>query len=166
MKSSSSRNIPVALALGVGITIAANVGAQGLAQPTVVARLAAVTRLECRFAAVATGTWGEDDSVASLSAAPAELEASFTNVDIQAGTAEAVSRFGSSFIVVRYAEGYLHLIQQIDIGPLYITTIIAEQTAAGRFIAVHTRHEFAASRYAEFRERPKMYIGDCAAEGA
>lgn len=125
-------------------------------------RLAAVTRLECRFAAVATGTWSEDGARASVAVAPAELAASFANIDTRAGTAEAVSRFGRSFIVVRHADDYLHLLQQIDIGPLYVTTVMAQETAGGRLMAVHTRHEFAASSYPEFRERPEMYIGDCA----
>ena len=125
-------------------------------------RLGNVTRVDCRFSAVATGTW--DGSVSSAAVAETDFVAAFSNIDIQQGTADAEGRFGSSYIVVRYSSGYLHFMHMIDIGPLYVTTVFAEETTKGRLLAIHTRHEFAASRYVEFRERPEMYVGDCELE--
>lgn len=151
--------------LAVCAVIATGASSVALAQPSAPEQLARAKRLECRFAAVATGTWADEDGAASVAVAPIEHAAAFSNIDAQRGTAEAEGRFGASYIVVRYAEGYLHLMHMIDIGPLYVTTVFAQETRDGRFLAVHTRHEFAASSYPEFRERPEMYVGDCAVEG-
>jgi hypothetical protein len=124
--------------------------------------LADISRLDCRFAAVVTGTWN-DGGETSAAVAPATLELSFDQIDARQGTAESTTRFGASYIIARLAGDYLHLIQMIDIGPLYVTTVIAGEMPDGRLRAVHTRHEFAASSYPEFRERPKLYLGDCVA---
>lgn len=137
------------------LTVLAQVGANQQ-------RLATASRLDCRFSAAATGDWDATGGVSS--AGPAEFEASFFDIDVDGGSAEADSRFGSSLIVVRYSGDYLHLMQIIDTGPLYVTTVFAVESDAGRLIAVHTRHEYLASRYPEFAERPEMYVGDCAVE--
>ena len=123
-------------------------------------RLASATRVDCRFSALATGTW--NDNTASASVAPAEFEALYSDVNVDEGTAEADSRFGSSLIVVRFSGAYLHLMQISDVGPLYVTTVFAAETTDGRMMAVHTRHEYAASSYPQFSTRPEMYVGDCA----
>jgi hypothetical protein len=65
---------------------------------------------------------------------------------------------------VRYSHGYLHLMQMSDAGPLYITTVLATQTANGRFKAMHTRHEWSPAIVPGFTSRPEMYVGDCALE--
>lgn len=149
---------PIAAAWAiVGLVTWAAAAAQSAAQQ----RLAAATRLECRFAALATGTWSDEDGTASIAVAPVEFEVIFNNIDVERGTAEAEGRVGTSYIVARYTGDMLHLVQTIDIGPVYLTTVFAEETSGGRLRAVHTRHEFAASSYPEFRERPEMYIGDC-----
>lgn len=129
---------------------------------TVQQRLANATRLDCRFSVLTTGSW--EDDTPSATVAPVEFEASFFDIDIVGGTAEADGRFGSSYIVVRYSGEYLHLMQMIDIGPLYLTTVLAKETKPGRLMAIHTRHEYVASRYPEFAERPEMYLGDCAVQ--
>jgi hypothetical protein len=122
-------------------------------------QLAGATRLECRFSAVSKGDWDGTTPVASVE--PAEFETSFSNVNIEEGTAEADGRFGSSYIVVRYTNDYLHLVQMIDIGPLYVTTVLARESRPGRLMAVQTRHKYAPSSYPEFVEHPEMFIGDC-----
>ncbi len=123
-------------------------------------RLEKAKRLDCTFSAVATATW--DEGIPSAAETPATLEASFFDIDIAGGTAEAGGRFGASFIAVRYAHGYLHLIQTYDAGPLYVTTIFARETAPGRFAAVHVRHEYTQTRLPGFTSRPELYAGDCA----
>lgn len=123
-------------------------------------QLEAATRIECTFTAMATGTWEQDEAGASVQ--PATLEAAFFDINVSEGTAEAESRFGASFIVVRYAHGYLHFMQMSDAGPLYLTTVLAQASKDGRMKAVQTRHEYSPTILPGFTSRPEMYIGDCA----
>ena len=56
----------------------------------------------------------------------------------------------------------LHFVQVFSDGPLYTTTILAQQTKEGRLLAVHTRHEYADVTLPGFTSSPEMYMGDCA----
>lgn len=120
--------------------------------------------VECRFSRIATGDWQEGEP--ALTAAAAELEAAFTDIDVETGTAEAQGRFGASYIVVRYAGGYLHFLQTLNSGPIYLTTIFAEEARPGRLKAVQTRHEYTEIALPGYTSRPEMYIGDCAVSRA
>jgi hypothetical protein len=122
-------------------------------------KLAAAKKLECTFSVVATGTWDGKTPKATVKAA--KVEAGFHDIDIDGGTAEADSSYGSSFISVRYADGYLHLMQAIAAGPLYVTTVFARTTPDGRFLAIQTRAEYTPIVLPEFTSRPEMYIGSC-----
>jgi hypothetical protein len=93
-----------------------------------------------------------------------EFEAAFFDIDVESGTAEAEGRFGASYIIVRYAEGYLHFMQTLNSGPLYLTTVLAQPTTDGRLKAVHTRHEYTRVSLPGFTSRPEMYLGDCAVQ--
>ncbi len=147
----------VALGLGLGtFYYAEHATGQGQALQR---RLAAATRLDCRFTALATGSW--DDGEPSATVTETELATSFFDINIDEGTAEADSRFGASLIIVRYTSGYLHLLQMSDAGPLHLTTVLARETTGGRLMAMHTRHEFAPTIVPGFTSRPEMYIGDC-----
>lgn len=167
MSANAEQRCRAASMLGPAIACAAvfavlkiGIGELSLAQSdSLRERLTSASRIECRFPVLSTGTW--EGSGTTATTAPAELEASYSDVDVVSGTAQAVSRYGSSYIAVRYTGDYLSLIQISDIGPLYITTVIAAETTDGRLKAVHTRHEFAASSYPDFRKRPEMYIGEC-----
>ena len=141
-------------ALVLGLTGSA--GAQGSLQQ----RLAEATRLTCTFTLVATATWKSGAPAADVT--PATLKVGFTNVNVDEGTADADSAFGSSFIVVRHANEYLHLMQSHSAGPLYTTTVFARDTKEGRMMAVHTRHEYTDVRLPGFTSRPEMYVGECA----
>jgi len=125
-------------------------------------RLQNAVRVDCRFSQLATGDWNADAT--EFSAEPVEFTASFFDIDVESGTAEAEGRFGASYIIVRYAQGYLHFMQTLNSGPLYLTTILAEATTEGRLKAVHTRHEYTQVRLPGFTSRPEMYLGDCAVE--
>lgn len=123
-------------------------------------RLAGLTSIDCSFSTLVTGTW--DDGTPGATVDASEVSFSFHDINIDEGTAEADSQFGPSFIVVRYSNDYLHLMQMFNAGPLYVTTILARETENGRLMAVHTRHEFTPIRLVGFTSRPEMYIGDCA----
>lgn len=126
------------------------------------ARLEAATRIECRFSAVTASNW--DDGAPGATTAEADLEAAFFDINVGEATAEAEGRFGNTFIVVRYSEGYLHFMQMSTAGPLHLTTVLAQESSDGRMKAVHTRHEYSGTALPGFTSRPEMYIGDCAVE--
>ena len=124
-------------------------------------RLAAATRLECRFSALARSEWEGDKAGMDLS--DANLDAVFFDIDIDEGTAEIEGRFGgASYIIVRYSTGYLHLIQMFGAGPLYVTSVMAQETTDGRMKAVHNRVEYTSVVLPGFTSRPESYVGDCA----
>jgi hypothetical protein len=131
-------------------------GAQSLELQT---RLENAKRIECSFSALATGAW--DGTTPEISASEADLEVAFEDINVDEGTAEADSDFGKSFIVVRYSEGYLHLLQMSNAGPLRVTTVLAQETSNGRLKAIQTRHEYTPIVLPGFTSRPEMYIGDC-----
>lgn len=150
------------LAAGLG-TAALMYSELASAQAALQRRLAAATRIECQFTTLATGTWNEGKPSASVS--ETELTATFFDINVDEGTAEADSRFGgASLIIVRYSTGYLHFMQMSNAGPLHVTTVLARETAGGRLLAVHTRHEYSPTMVPGFTSRPEMYIGDCAIE--
>jgi hypothetical protein len=126
-------------------------------------RLAAAKRLECTFPVLATGTW--DKNVPAVGVTPVELKAAFFDINVDEGTAEAESEYGASFISVRYAAGYLHIMQMSDAGPLYLTTVIARAAGEGKLLAVHTRHEYTPTIIPGFTSRPEMYVGSCSIAG-
>lgn len=148
------------LAAAVLLLPAGSVDAQGGALER---RLAAATQVDCRFVSLATGTWEDDGPTASVT--ETDHEASFFDIDIDGGTAEAEGRFGATFIVVRHAHGYLHFMQMSDAGPLHLTTVLAQETSGGRLKAVHTRHEYSPTVLPGFTSRPEMYVGDCEVSG-
>jgi hypothetical protein len=147
------------IAASVSVALPASGSAQGR---ELMARLQNATRVDCRFSELATGDWTGDAT--EFSAGPVEFSASFFDIDVESGTAEAEGRFGASYIIVRYAEGYLHFMRTLNSGPLYLTTILAQTTTEGRLKAVHTRHEYTQVRLPGFTSRPEMYLGDCAVE--
>ena len=118
------------------------------------------TRVDCSFSTIATGTWDEGAPTAAI--APIEFESAFFDINVDEGTAEAEGRFGASYIVVRYAYGYLHFMQTFRSGPLYVTTVLAQEATEGRLLAIHTRHEYSPAIVPGFTSRPEMYVGDCA----
>jgi len=121
-------------------------------------------RVDCHFTGVARGEWSADG--ARYKAEAVDYRAVFFDIDVESGTAEAEGQFGASYIVVRYAEGYLHLMQTLSSGPIYMTTILAEPSGEGRLKAVHTRHEYTQVSLPGYTSRPESYLGDCSVERA
>lgn len=150
------------MTLLAGAVVLALVGPpEAAAQPRVLERrLAAATRVECTFAKMVTGNWQGADAVVTVD--DSTLAATFFDINLDEGTAEAGSDFGQTFISVRMAQGYLHFLQMSDAGPLRITTVLAQESAGGRMKAVQTRHEYSPTILPGFTSRPEMYIGDCA----
>lgn len=139
--------------------LAALVAAPAFSQSGLDRRLATAKRIECTFSTLATGTW--DKNVPAIAVTPAEIKAAFFDINVDEGTAEAESEYGASFISVRYAAGYMHIMQMSDAGPLYLTTVLARAAGEGKLMAVHTRIEYSPTIIPGFTSRPEMYLGTC-----
>ncbi len=122
-------------------------------------KLLAAKVLKCQFSTQTTGDWDGDKTKATV--ATSKLEIAFSSIDVDEGTAEADGGYGNAFIVVKYAQGYLHFVQISDAGPLYVTTVLAVETTPGHFRAMHTRHEFTPTKMQGFTSRPEQYVGEC-----
>lgn len=125
-------------------------------------RLQSASRIDCQFTEIARGDWTDEGTQFATSAI--DFSAAFFDIDVESGTAEAEGRFGASYIIVRYAEGYLHFMQTLNSGPLYLTTVLAQESSDGRLKAVHTRHEYTQVSLPGFTSRPEIYLGDCSVE--
>jgi hypothetical protein len=123
------------------------------------ARFAAAKSIECRFTSQAVATW--KNGVPQVDVKPSTLSMRFEGIDTDDGTARVVGMFGPSDIIVRLSEDTLHLIQSFREGPLYATTVFPKETQAGRFQAVHTRHEWTAVVLPGYTSSPEQYYGDC-----
>ena len=149
----------VAFLIGVFATWALLQATDVSAQSALDRRLATAKKLDCSFSTFALGNW--EKNTPSLTVKPAELKAAFTNINVDEGTAEAETAYGASFISVRYAQGYLHIMQMSDAGPLYLTTVFARAAGEGRLMAVHTRMEYSPTVIPGFTSRPEIYLGTC-----
>ena len=126
-------------------------GAQGL--------LAKVKGLKCTFPLMAVGTWGSEQPKAEIK--PANLVLQFEAINTDEGTAELKGNYGKYDIIVRYAQGYLHFIQSLLDGPLYVTTILEKKTAGGKLKAMYSKHEFTDVSLPGFTSSPEQYYGEC-----
>ena len=107
------------------------------------------------------GNW--KSGTPSADVGPATIAVGFKNISVDEGTADLEGKLGgSSLVVVRYSNDYLHLMQSQGDGPLYTTTVFAREAKEGRLMAVHTRHEYTLVSLPGFTSRPEMYLGDCA----
>jgi len=155
MKTSKLIICSMAALIGAGVTGSASSQSREMQR-----LLENAKRVECRFTQKATGDWKNGE--AQVDVEPVDLETTFVDIVVDEGTAEAEGRFGASFIVVRYEYIYLHFMQSFSSGPLYVTSVIAQETTDGRLMAVQTRSEFSPARVPGFTSRPEMYLGDCA----
>ena len=114
---------------------------------------------------MATGTW--DKGTPSAEVKPATLSMQFDAIDTQEGTANVgdVSTIsaGAPHLIVRLIEDNLHFLAMNSSGSVYLTTVFSDRdsVAAGKFKAVHTRHEFTQVRLTSFTSRPEQYYGQC-----
>ena len=125
-------------------------------------RLLNTRTLDCSFDVISTGGWADGDAAASVTDSALSLR--FEEIDTDGATAEIVGPYGASQIIVRQTGDYLHLVQMFTVGPLYTTTVIDRETVDGRFMAVHTRHEYTDTQLVGFTSRPEQYYGDCVVE--
>lgn len=124
--------------------------------------LAEAKTVRCEFPLISVSDW--KDGAPQAVVKPAKLSFRFEEVDSDGGTAKAVGPFGASDINVRLTASSLHLMQSFREGPLYVTTVIAKPASAGRWMAVHTRHEYTDVSLPGYTSRPEQYYGSCTLE--
>ena len=100
----------------------------------------------------------EKDGTAQAEVKPTKLSFRFEEVDTDGGTARAVGPFGASDIVVRVSMDTLHFVQSFRDGPLYVTTVIARPAGGGKWLAVHSRHEYTDVSLPGYTSRPEQYL--------
>lgn len=149
-------NLLTTVILAVLLTTSSAQGQTSGTRPLSVAK-----NIRCSFSLFAIGTWTGDQAKAEVKASKRTLE--FTGINTDEGTAEqkAEAGVGKYDIIVRYADGYLHFIQSFFNGPLYTTTVLEKKTPAGKFKAMHSRHEFTDFALAGFTSSPEQYYGEC-----
>jgi hypothetical protein len=125
--------------------------------------LANATGLKCTFSTLSAGDW--KNGAAEAVVKPSKLAVSFTAIDTQDGTAEAVGDNGKSHITVRLLGNYLHFMQMDPYGALYVTTVFNKETKNGRLQAAHSRHEYTPVSVPGMTSRPEQYYGDCEVSG-
>lgn len=145
----------VRIAALTGVLVLASVGAG--AQD----RISTATKIRCTFSRVAVGAWKADAADASVK--PATLVLRFEEIDADAGTAQLKTGSMGTEVTARAAEGYLHFMQSFRTGALYTTTVFDQGARAGRFRAVHSRHEYYAQALAGATSSPEQYYGECEA---
>lgn len=135
------------------------------AQAPAAASLEGVQRLKCSFTLLATGTW--DNGVPRAEVKAATLSMQFDDIDTQEGTANvndvSTVSAGAPHITVRLLGDNLHFLAMNSSGSVYLTTVFSDRDsrAAGKFKAVHTRHEFTQVMLVSFTSRPEQYYGQC-----
>jgi hypothetical protein len=139
----------------LALLLSAQVSALGGAPST----LAAATLVRCEFGLSATGSW--KDGAAEAHVRPARLRIAFEGINTDDGTAVAAGEMGRSDIIARLSTTGLHFIQMFRDGPLYVTTVFAQESRPGRLKAVHTRHEENGVRIPGFTSSPEQYYGEC-----
>ena len=123
--------------------------------------LAKVTSVRCKFSLMAASNLRNDPPTAEIKAANFDLQ--FENINADEGTAQLKAEMGTGVydIIVRYAQPYLNFIQQFREGKVYVTTILEQKTKAGKYKAIHSRHEFTAVALPGFTSSPEQYYGEC-----
>jgi hypothetical protein len=122
-------------------------------------KLATAKSIKCTFSLMTLGGIREDTPKAEVK--PSTLILEFEEVNADEGSARLKSGFGDYDIVVRYAQGYLHFIQSFRDGPVYVTTILEQKTSAGKFKAMHSRHEYTQVSLPGYTSSPEQYYGQC-----
>ena len=122
-------------------------------------RLLTVRTLACTFTVQAKGSWADDGPAGAIESST--LAFRFESINADEASADVLGRFGSSPVVAQATGDYLHFIQVLAEGPLYSTTVFNRETADGKLLAVHSRHEYQDVQRRGFTSRPEQYYGEC-----
>ena len=133
--------------------------------PTPRDQLAAATSMECEFWLTADAGWKDDQPYAEVKRV-SPIKIGFSEIATDEGTAQMTGDFGAVAILAQLTGDKLHFLQMYREGPLYVTTVFADQGRPGRLKAVQSRHEFITVSLPGFTTKPAQYYGDCAISAA
>lgn len=131
-----------------------------LAAAALVMALSDAKGLRCTFQVSAVGGWKTDGSASASLKAP-KLILIFESINADEGTAKMRSGSMLSDLSLKVTGGYLHFMQSFRSGPLYTTTVFDKETTAGKFKAVHSRHEYFTIPVPGATSSPEQYYGEC-----
>jgi hypothetical protein len=156
----------VALAsCSVGVRTAPGVPAapQG---PTAPSRLDLVKGAKCVFALMTQGTLMNGEPRAEIKTLTKPLQLEFEAIDVDGGTAKTIGAMAidtaSQDVIAQRRGKYLHFVHILRDGPLYTTTVVDQPTRDGKYMAIHTRHEYNQISVPGFPSKPEQYYGECA----
>jgi hypothetical protein len=123
-------------------------------------RLTIAKSIRCSFPISASGTW-TGDGTPQGAIKPTKLVLIFDDINVDEGTARLRNGSTGAEIAVKFTGGYLNFMQSFRSGPLYTTTVFDKETTAGRFKAVHSRHEYFSTPLPDATSNPEQYYGEC-----
>lgn len=160
MSTREDRGVRNVMAVGI---VLFGMGHLAAAQPPDArARLGAARTLQCALTLHSTGRWTSGEPQAEVK--PIRMSLRFEDVDTDDGTARFVGSSGRSDVAVRFVMDSLNFIQSGNDGAVSLTTVVARPAPEGRWLAVHTRHEFTETSSAGVTMGPAQYYGTCAIE--
>lgn len=150
-----------------GTTIAVGVygcallaGAAAQTAPTTPS-LAAVRTLQCALTLQTAGSWKGSEPQGETK--PIRMALRYEEVDTDDGTARFVGSAGRTDVAARFVRDALTFIHSGTDGSVALTTV-ARSTGDGKWLAVHTRHEFTETSSAGVTLGPVQFYGTCTIE--
>lgn len=148
-------------AIAVGVSWCALLASAAAQAPATASSLAAVKTLQCALTLQSAGSWTGTEPQAE--AKPIRMALRYEEVDTDDGTARFVGSSGRSDVAARFVRDALTFIHSGTDGSVALTTV-SRSTADGKWLAVHTRHEFSETSSAGVTLGPAQYYGTCTIE--
>lgn len=149
-----------AIAACVGLC-AMSASAAAQAPSTTVPSLGAAKTLQCALTVESAASWNASEPKAETK--PIRMALRYEEVDTDDGTARFVGSSGRSDVAARFVRDTLTFIHSATDGSVALTTV-SRSTKDGRWLAVHTRHEFTETSSAGVTLGPAQFYGTCAIE--
>lgn len=148
-------------AIAVGVYWCAMLAGAAAQTPSTGQSLSAVKTLQCALTLQSAGSWKGTEPQAETK--PIRMGLRYEEVDTDDGTARFVGSSGRSDVAARFVRDALTFIHSGTDGSVALTTV-SRSTADGKWLAVHTRHEFSDTSSAGVTLGPAQYYGTCAIE--
>jgi hypothetical protein len=139
------------------VVLASVVLAQGTDPPN---PLTSLKGLKCRFPAATSATW--KDGAAVPQTKTQEMLFTFSEIDVQDGTAEFNGTAGRAYVTAVLSGWSIYFVENA-VGQLNVTTVFAQEASPGKLKAVHSRHGYLQMQVGKFIAEPSVSqnYGDC-----
>ncbi|MBM3770016.1 MAG: hypothetical protein FJW27_01770 [Acidimicrobiia bacterium] len=145
------------IAVGVSCcALLASVAAQGPGPS-----LSAVKTLQCALTLQTAGSWKSTEPQSETK--PIRMALRYEEVDTDDGTARFVGSSGRTDVAARFVRDALTFIHSGTDGSVALTTV-SRSAPDGKWLAVHTRHEFSETSSTGVTLGPAQYYGTCTIE--